>query len=460
MKNKTKDHSEISFTQGSIAGALIRFSVPVLGALILQAAYGAVDLMVVGMFCDAASISAVGTGSTFMSMITFIITSLAMGSTVTIARHIGERKPDEAGKTTGTTIVLFQILGIVLTVTLELCIPAIVQLLQVPEDSISRAMDYLRICSGGILVIIAYNIIACILRGAGNANLPLLFVAIACAVNIVADFVFVGAFHMDVSGAAWATVLAQFVSVVVSLPILMKKDLGFHFAKKDLRIYKNELRQILQIGIPIALQEFTVQISFLVINAIVNGMGLLPSAGYGVSQKVTSFIMLIPSALMQSVSAYVAQNMGANQTARARKGLKIAIAGGTAIGILMFLLGFFKADWLSSFFTPDPGVIGQSSDYIRGFCFDCVLTCTLFSFIGYFNGCSRSTPVMIQGIVSALCLRIPLTMYFASLPNTNLFLVGLSAPITTIFGILFFLACYMYIGRKNRKGEVQSLSAL
>lgn len=460
MKNKTKDHSEISFTQGSIAGALIRFSVPVLGALILQAAYGAVDLMVVGMFCDAASISAVGTGSTFMSMITFIITSLAMGSTVTIARHIGERKPDEAGKTTGTTIVLFQILGIVLTVTLELCIPAIVQLLQVPEDSISRAMDYLRICSGGILVIIAYNIIACILRGAGNANLPLLFVAIACAVNIVADFVFVGAFHMDVSGAAWATVLAQFVSVVVSLPILMKKDLGFHFAKKDLRIYKNELRQILQIGIPIALQEFTVQISFLVINAIVNGMGLLPSAGYGVSQKVTSFIMLIPSALMQSVSAYVAQNMGANQTARARKGLKIAIAGGTAIGILMFLLGFFKADWLSSFFTPDPGVIGQSSDYIRGFCFDCVLTCTLFSFIGYFNGCSRSTPVMIQGIVSALCLRIPLTMYFAFLPNTNLFLVGLSAPITTIFGILFFLACYMYIGRKNRKGEVQSLSAL
>lgn len=460
MKNKTKDHSEISFTQGSIAGALIRFSVPVLGALILQAAYGAVDLMVVGMFCDAASISAVGTGSTFMSMITFIITSLAMGSTVTIARHIGERKPDEADKTTGTTIVLFQILGIVLTVTLELCIPAIVQLLQVPEDSISRAMDYLRICSGGILVIIAYNIIACILRGAGNANLPLLFVAIACAVNIVADFVFVGAFHMDVSGAAWATVLAQFVSVVVSLPILMKKDLGFHFAKKDLRIYKNELRQILQIGIPIALQEFTVQISFLVINAIVNGMGLLPSAGYGVSQKVTSFIMLIPSALMQSVSAYVAQNMGANQTARARKGLKIAIAGGTAIGILMFLLGFFKADWLSSFFTPDPGVIGQSSDYIRGFCFDCVLTCTLFSFIGYFNGCSRSTPVMIQGIVSALCLRIPLTMYFASLPNTNLFLVGLSAPITTIFGILFFLACYMYIGRKNRKGEVQSLSAL
>ncbi|UNT95609.1 MATE family efflux transporter [Allobaculum mucilyticum] len=460
MKNKSKGKSEISFTQGSIAGALIRFSLPVLGALILQAAYGAVDLMVVGMFCDPASISAVGTGSTFMSMITFIITSLAMGSTVTIARHIGEKKPEAAGKTVGTTIILFLLIGIVLTAALELSIMPVIEILQVPADSVFKAMDYLRICSAGILVIIAYNIIACILRGAGNANLPLLFVAIACAVNIVADFVFVGVFHMDVAGAAWATVLAQLVSVVVSLPILMKKDLGFHFAKKDLRIYKNEMRQILQIGIPISLQEFTVQISFLVINAIVNGMGLLPSAGYGVSQKVTAFIMLVPSALMQSVSAYVAQNIGANQAARARKGLKIAIAGGTAIGILMFLLGFFKADWLSSFFTSDLGVIAQSSDYIRGFCFDCVLTCTLFSFIGYFNGCSRSTPVMVQGIVSALFLRIPLTMYFASLPNTNLFLVGISAPITTVFGILFFLVCYIWIGRKNRKQVSQSLSAL
>lgn len=448
-KNKTK--KEVSFTEGSIPLALLKFSVPVLGALILQAAYGAVDLMVVGMFCEASSISAVGTGSTFMSMVTFIITSLAMGSTVTIARHIGERKPELAGRTVGTTIILFLMIGLVVTVLLELCVGPITQILQVPEASVSKTIDYLRICSGGILVIIAYNIISCVLRGAGNANLPLLFVAIACVANIIADFVFVGVFHMDVAGAAWATVLAQFISVAVSLPVLKHQELGFHFAKKDLHIYKGELRQILQIGIPIALQEFTVQISFLVINAIVNSMGLMPSAGYGVAQKVTSFIMLVPSALMQSVSAYVAQNIGAGLMDRAKKGLKIAIFGGTAFGILMFLLGFFKADWLSSFFTNDFEVIVQSSDYIRGFCLDCILTCTLFSFIGYFNGCSRSTPVMVQGIVSALFIRIPLTVFFANMPNTSLFFVALSTPITSLLGIAFFLYCYARMNRKQTK---------
>lgn len=448
MKAKTK--KEVSFTQGSIPLALIRFSVPVLGALILQAAYGAVDLMVVGMFCDPASISAVGTGSTFMSMVTFIITSLAMGATVTIGRHIGEKRPELAGRTVGTTILLFLIIGAVVTVALEFGVGGVTTLLQVPEASVAKTIDYLRICSGGIIVIIAYNIIASVLRGAGNANLPLLFVAIACVTNIFADFLFVGFFHMDVGGAAWATVIAQFVSVVISLPVLKHQDLGFTFSKKDLRIYPAELRQILQIGIPIALQEFTVQISFLVINAIVNGMGLMPSAGYGVSQKVTSFIMLVPSALMQSVSAYVAQNMGAGLADRAKKGMKIAITGGTMFGILMFLIGFFKADWLSSFFTQDADVIAQASDYIRGFCFDCVLTCTLFSFIGYFNGSSRSTPVMIQGIVSALFVRIPLTMFFAHLPNTNLFYVALSAPLATVFGIVFFLICYAKLEKKKK----------
>lgn len=451
MKKSLKSKKETSFTEGSIPKALIRFSLPVLGALILQAAYGAVDLMVVGMLCDPASISAVGTGSTFMSMITFVITSLAMGSTVTIARHIGERKSELAGRTVGTTILLFLGLGVVLTIVLEFCVTPIIQMMQVPGDSVLKTMDYLRICSAGILVIIAYNIIACILRGAGNANLPLIFVAIACVVNIAADFLFVGGLRMDVAGAAWATVLAQFVSVVIALPVLKKQDLGFRFAKTDLRIYKAELHSILQIGIPIALQELTVQVSFLVINAIVNGMGVLPSAGYGVSQKVTSFIMLVPSALMQSVSAYVAQNMGAGKVHRARKGFVSAIVGGSALGILMFLLGFFRADWLSSLFTPNPDVIVQSANYIRGFSLDCILTCTLFSFIGYYNGCSESGPVMIQGIVSALAVRIPLTILFASMPSTSLFYVGLATPITTVLGILFFLYCYFIHDRKKRK---------
>lgn len=310
----------LSFTEGPIFSSLIRFALPVLGSLILQAAYGAVDLLVVGWFGDAASISAVGTGSSFMQMVTLIITSLAMGTTVTIGQHIGEKKPEEAGNAIGTTILLFAVVGIALTILLEIFAGPLAGILQVPAESFDKTVLYIRICSGGILVIIAYNVISSILRGVGNANLPFLFVGIACVVNIVGDLLLVGVFHMDVAGAAIATVQAQLVSVVVSLAVLQKQDLSIRFSLKQCRFYPGELRRILNVGVPIAIQETMVQISFLVINSIVNNMGLMPSAGYGVAQKIVSFIMLIPSSVMQSLSAFVAQNIGAGKKDRAWKG--------------------------------------------------------------------------------------------------------------------------------------------
>ena len=315
------DKRENTFLEGSVFQSLIRFAVPVLGALILQAAYGAVDLLVVGRFGDASSISAVGTGSAFMQMVTFVIVSLAMGSTVMIGQHIGEKKPRAAGDAVGTTIVLFAVLGIVLTVLLEVFAGNIVGILQVPEESVAKTILYIRICSGCILVIIAYNVISGVLRGVGNANLPFIFVGIACVVNIAGDLLLVGALHMDVAGAAIATVGAQFVSVICSMFVLQKQSLPVSFTRKQCRIYGGELKKILNVGIPIALQEAMVQISFLVINSIINHMGLMPSAGYGVAQKIVSFVMLVPSSVMQSVSAFVAQNMGAGKKDRAKQGL-------------------------------------------------------------------------------------------------------------------------------------------
>ena len=310
---------ELSFVDGPVFGSLIRFALPVLGALILQAAYGAVDLMVVGQFGDASSISAVGTGSTFMQMVTFVITSLAMGSTVIIGQHIGEKKPKEAGDAVGTTIVLFAVIGIIMTILLEIFAGSLMSLLQVPEASYDKAVTYVRICSGGILIIIAYNVISGVLRGVGNANLPFIFVGIACVVNIIGDLLFVAVFHLDAAGAALATVLAQLVSVICSLFVLRRQSLPVSFSLQQCRIYGNELKKILNIGVPIALQEAMVQISFLVINTIVNHMGLMPSAGYGVAQKIVSFIMLVPSSVMQTVSAFVAQNIGAGKVERAKK---------------------------------------------------------------------------------------------------------------------------------------------
>lgn len=443
-----KNENELSFVEGPVFGALIKFALPVLGALILQAAYGAVDLMVVGQFGDASSISAVGTGSTFMQMVTFVITSLAMGSTVIIGQHIGEDKPKKVGDAVGTTIVLFAIVGIILTILLELGAGGLMTLLQVPEASYDKAVTYVRICSGGILIIIAYNVISGILRGVGNANLPFIFVGIACVVNIIGDLLFVAVLHMDAAGAALATVLAQLVSVIASLFVLQKQSLPVSFSRQQCRIYGNELKKILNIGVPIALQEAMVQVSFLVINTIVNNMGLMPSAGYGVAQKIVSFIMLVPSSVMQTVSAFVAQNIGAGKPDRAKRGYFTAMITGCTVGIFIFLAGFFGGGLLSSLFTSDADVIAQSALYLKGFSVDCILTCILFSSIGFFNGSGNSIPVMIQGISSAFLIRIPVSILMSKLPNTSLMLVGFATPITTIYGIIFFVVCFALLRRK------------
>lgn len=444
-----EEKKQSSLIEGPVFGSLIRFAVPVLGALILQAAYGAVDLLVVGWFGDATGISAVGTGSTFMQMITYVIISLAMGATVTIGQHIGEQKPEEAGKAVGTTIVMFAVLGIVLTVLLEVFAGDIVAILQVPDASVVKTITYIRICSGGILVIIAYNVISSILRGVGNANLPLVFVGIACVVNIVGDLLLVGVFRLDAAGAAIATVAAQLVSVIASLFVLRRQSLPVSFSIQQCKIYGKELKRILNVGVPIALQEAMVQISFLVINSIVNDMGLMPSAGYGVAQKIVSFILLVPSSVMQSVSAFVAQNIGAGKGKRAKQGFYVAMITGCTVGVVIFLIGFFGGATLSSLFTNDAEVIAQSADYLKGFSADCILTCILFSSIGYFNGCGRSIPVMAQGITSAFCVRIPFSVFVSRLPEASLVLVGLATPVTTVYGIIFFLICFAWVRHKE-----------
>lgn len=384
-----------------------------------------------------------------MQMVTFVITSLAMGATVVIGQHIGEQKPKAAGDTVGTTILVFAILGILLTAILEIFAGNIVTVLQVPEASYDKAVAYIRICSAGIVVIIAYNVISGILRGVGNASLPLLFVGIACVVNIAGDLLFVGALGMDVAGAALATILAQGVSVVCSVVVLRFYNLPITFSVAQCKIFPLELKKILNVGVPIAIQETMVQISFLVINSIVNHMGLMPSAGYGVAQKIVSFIMLVPSSVMQSVSAFVAQNIGAGKTDRAKKGLYTAITAGCSVGVLIFCAGFFGGAQLSSLFTNDNEVIAQSASYLKGFSIECILTCILFSSIGYFNGCGKSIPVMIQGITSAFFIRIPVSVFMSQLPDASLMMVGLATPITTVYGILFFLICFARLSKKE-----------
>lgn len=425
-----------SFTEGKIFSPLIKFALPVLLALFLQTMYGAVDLMVVGQFATASDVSAVATGSQLMLTVTVVITGLAMGLTVFVGRKIGAGKKEEAGKIIGSGIWLFSIIAIIITVIMVGLAPVLAKVMQAPAEAYSQTVSYITICSAGTFFIVAYNLLGSIFRGIGDSKMPLITVSIACFLNIAGDLLLVAGFKMGTAGAAIATVFAQAASVLLSLIIIKHRELPFTFRLKDIRPDKSNIRETLKLGTPIALQDLLVSISFLVIIAIVNTLGLTASAGVGVAEKLCGFLMLVPSSYMQSMSAFVAQNIGAHKPERARKALFCGIASSLAVGIIIGTTTFFRGDLLAGIFAKDSDVILAAAEYLKAYAIDCMLTSFLFCFIGYFNGCGKTTFVMLQGIIGAFGVRIPVSWIMSKAATVSLFHIGLATPASTIVQII------------------------
>ena len=438
------------FTQGSILKKLAAFMLPILGALVLQAAYGAVDLLVVGRFGSTIGLSAVSTGSQVLNLVTFVVTQLAMGVTVLIARYLGEKKPELIGSVIGGAAVVFTLLSAVLFVVMVGFARSISVLMQAPAEAVALTASYVRICGAGIFFIVAYNLLAAVFRGLGDSKSPLLFVLVACVVNIIGDLVQVAGFHLDAAGAAIATVAAQAVSVLCAVVILLKKKLPFTIRKSDFRL-NLQSRKFLSIGLPLALQEFLTQLSFLALCAFVNRLGLEASSGYGVACKIVNFAMLIPSSLMQSMASFVSQNMGAGNPKRAKKAMFTGIGIGLAFGCAMFALVFFRGDLLSSVFTTDAAVIQNAFAYLKGFAPETLATAVLFSMVGYFNGSDKTVWVMVQGLVQTLLVRLPMAYIMSIQPNASLTMIGLAAPTSTVVGIVLNVCFFLVLERRSKK---------
>ena len=446
--------NEADFTKGKILLPLIKFVVPVFFAMLLQALYGAVDLLIVGKFAQSADVSAVSTGSQIMHTITDLIVSFAMGTTILLGQKIGEGNKKDGGKVIGASICLFSAIALVFTVCIPLLSNPIAKLMNAPVDAFGQTVSYVRICGFGSVFIIFYNLIGSIFRGLGDSKTPLITVLIACVCNIAGDLLLVAVFNMGAAGAAAATVFSQAVSVLISYLIIRKKDLPFEFTKKHLRFEKKNIKKITALGIPIALQDFLVSISFLVILAIVNNLGLIASAGIGVAEKVCMFIMLIPLSFMQSMAAFVAQNIGANKFDRAKKALLYAVGVSLFISVFMFLLGFFKGDLLASIFSNDIAVIMAGADYLKAYAVDCLFTCFLFCYIGFFNGVGMTRFVMVQGIIGAFLIRIPVSFFMSKLTPVSLFKIGLATPCSTVIQIILCTISFILCNKKYTKRNI------
>ena len=438
------------FTEGRILSRLLRFALPVLAALFLQAMYGAVDLMVVGQFGAPTDVSAVSTGSQIMQTVTSLITGLAMGITILVGQKIGEKRPEQAGDVIGSGICLFGVLAAVLTVLMILGAGFLAGLMHAPDEAFSQTVDYIRICSAGAVFIIAYNVLGSIFRGIGDSRMPLFTVAAACVFNIGGDLLLVAGFHMGAAGAALATVAAQAASVLLSLAVIRRRTLPFTIGKKNLRFERRLVGRILALGTPIALQDLLVSISFLVILAIVNSMGVIASAGVGVAEKLCAFIMLVASAYMQSMSAFVAQNMGAGKPERAKRALLYGIGTSLMAGVTLFYFSFFHGDAMAGIFARDPQVVAAAADYLKAYAIDCILTSFLFCFVGYFNGCGKTFFVMVQGIVGAFCVRIPVSWFMSRMAGVTLFKIGLATPCSSAVQILLCAAYFIWLSGRSR----------
>ena len=436
------------FTTGKILGPLLRFMVPVFLAMLLQVMYGAVDLLIVGKFAHSRDVSAVSTGSQMMMTVTGLITSFAMGTTILLGRRIGEGRGREGGEVVGSSICLFGVIAIGFTVLIPVLSRPLSSVMNAPAEAFDATAAYIRICGLGSLFIIAYNLIGSIFRGIGDSRTPLMTVFIACVCNIAGDLLLVAVFHMGAAGAASATVLAQAISVVISLLVLRKRELPFHFDRKDIRFNGTIVRRVTSLGFPIALQDLLVGISFLVLLAIVNSLGLIPSAGIGVAERVCGFIMLIPLAFMQAMAAFVAQNIGAGEYRRARKALVYAIAVSTMLAVVMFVVTFWRGDLLAGLFSNDPDVIRAGAEYLKAYAIDCLLTCFLFCFIGFFNGLGMTRFVMMQGIIGAFLVRIPVAFLMSREVPVSMFHIGLATPCSTVVQVIMCLVCFSVANKR------------
>ncbi len=441
-----------SLTSGSVFKNILRFSLPYLLSYFLQTLYGVADLFIIGQYEGVAGTTAVSIGSQVMHMLTVMLVGLAMGSTVTIGQSIGGGQKKKAALAIGNTVTLFMALSVALTVILLVFVRSIVSVMSTPAEAVDGTIQYLTICFIGIPFITAYNIISSIFRGMGDSRSPMYFIAVACVTNIVLDYVFMGVLRLGPSGAALGTTLSQTVSVAVALYAIKKRNIGIPFSKADLKPQKPMMSQLLKIGLPIAMQDGLIQIAFIVITVIANQRGLADSAAVGIVEKVISFLFLIPSSMLSTVSALGAQCIGAGKSERAVQTLRYAVLLAAGFGLAVAVLMQFAADDVVALFTSDENVIPAGGQYLRGYIWDCLFAGIHFSFSGYFCAVGKSGLSFLHNITAIVLVRVPGVYLTSRLFPQTLLPMGLATAAGSLLSVIICLIAFSFLSKRQKAG--------
>lgn len=442
--------SENKLTSGSVIGSVLRFSLPYLLSYFLQTLYGMADLFIIGQFGSVADSTAVSIGSQVMHMLTVMIVGLAMGTTVFVGQAMGSGNRSRAARGVGNTVTLFMSLSVVLTGILLLFRNSIAAIMSTPVEALEGTLAYLTVCFAGIPFIMAYNVISSIYRGLGDSKSPMLFIAAACAANIGLDYLFMGALSMGPIGAAFGTTLSQALSVLVAL-LAMRKKHSITVRRSDFKPQREIMGQLLRIGIPVCLQDGLIQVAFIIITIIANRRGLIDSAAVGIVEKVISFVFLVPSSMLSTVSALGAQNIGAGKQDRAVGVLRCAILIAFGFGLAVAAAVQFYAEGVVRLFTPDAAVAAAGGQYLRGYIWDCVLAGIHFSFSGYFCAVGRSELSFLHNIIAIVLMRVPGVYYASKLFPDTLLPMGLATSAGSLVSVIICVIAFVLLRRKRKE---------
>lgn len=442
---------ENNLTEGSIVKTLLLFAVPFLIANVLQSLYGAVDLFVVGRYCNAESVAAVSTGTQVTQIVTSLITGLTLGSTILIGQYMGSRDYEKVKQTIGTTLTVFAAAAILLTILMLGFERPLLTVLGTPEESFELTMQYVAVCSMGNIFICGYNAISAILRGYGDSTRPMIFVGIACALNIVLDFVFVKYCGLGVRGTALATVISQAVSMMIAVIYLKKKNFIFDFKLRSFRPVGSLAKRLACVGIPISFQEMMVRISFLYLMTVMNRCGVYAAAVVGISSKYDVFAMLSATSMASALAALTAQNMGAGKPERARKSLWYGMGFALLVSCLFWVWAQVNPQSMIRVFAEDARVVEAGVPFFRSCSYDYIMVAMVFCLNGYLNGRQKTVWTMVSCSAGALVLRIPMVYLFGRFFSDDLGRLGMIAPIVSGIMACYTLIYVIYEGRKNGK---------
>ena len=442
----------VNALSGSVWKSLVSFSIPFVISYFLQTLYGMADLVIIGQFEGPASITAVAVGSQIMHMVTVVLVGLSMGTTIAIARAVGKGEAEKVSCTIGQTLLIFGILSVVLAGFLINFLPRIVDIMATPPEAVRGTKHYLFICFLGSPLITGYNLISSIFRGLGNSRTPTYFVALAAVINLTLDLLFMGPFAMGPLGAALGTTISQGVSVLVGVFVMKRHPMGLGLSKASFVPSGSLIREILGVGIPIAVQDAFIQISFLIITMIANLRGVTDAAAVGIVEKIISFLFLVPSSLLSAVSALSAQNLGADNRKRARAYLYDAIKTAVFFGLSVSLLIQVMAPRFVGLFTSDEAVIASGGPYLKGYIFDTIFAGIHFSFSGYFCAAKKSIYSFLHNLIAIVLVRIPFVYLASRAFSDSLFPMGLVTASGSLLSVL--ICCFLFRHLERERTEV------